>query len=161
MLTVIYKDERFRERSGSLADNLKEVHDLGDAKVVNEMKSASKQSAQSWERLKPLAQWHSRSTGNTAMAILIVAAALGLTRFASHVARQAEACEPTDAVAANNVDRCDLLHIWLPGTLAELAKRQRKKSSHLRKRCQCSRDSSPAKLVVCADRESAAVRQGN
>ena len=54
MLTVIYKDERFRERSGSLADNPNEVRDLGDAKVVNQMKSASKQSARPWERLKPL-----------------------------------------------------------------------------------------------------------
>jgi hypothetical protein len=80
--------------------------------------------AQFWSRLKPLLERRSRSSGNTVTTILIVVAALGLTRFASHVSRQAEKGEPANDIAACINYRCELLHIWLPQKLTQLATRQ-------------------------------------
>ena len=77
--------------------------------------------AQTWSRLKPLLDRRSRLSGVGVMTILIVAAALGLTRFASHVSRQVEKGEPADDIAACINDRYELLHIWLPQTLTQLA----------------------------------------
>ena len=80
--------------------------------------------AQSWSRLKPSLERRLRLSGNTVMTILIVVAALGLTRFASHVSRQVEKGEPVDDIAACINYRYELLHIWLPQKLTQLATRQ-------------------------------------
>jgi hypothetical protein len=62
--------------------------------------------------------------GNILTMIVIVAAVTALTRFATHMTRQPQECEPVDATSAGIIVRSELLRLWLPRTLAELAKRQ-------------------------------------
>jgi hypothetical protein len=60
--------------------------------------------------------------GNILMMITIVAAVLGLTRLAPHVPRNAQEPEPDAKLFV--IVRSEVLCIWLPQTLTELAKRQ-------------------------------------
>jgi hypothetical protein len=62
--------------------------------------------------------------GNILTMIVIIAAVMALTLFATHVTRQPQECEPADAISAAIIVRSELLRLWLPRTLAELAKRQ-------------------------------------
>jgi hypothetical protein len=62
--------------------------------------------------------------GSIMMTIVIVAAVVGLTRFASHVTRQAQELTFADAPGAGNVIRTEVLHVWLPQTLFERSKHQ-------------------------------------
>jgi hypothetical protein len=61
---------------------------------------------------------------NIVMTVMIFAAVIGLTRFGSHVTRQAQEPVPADAPGAGMVVRAEPLRLWLPQTLAELVKRQ-------------------------------------
>jgi hypothetical protein len=69
-------------------------------------------------------QFPSIRGGNILVTIVVVAAAMGLTRFASHVARPARDREPTDGAEYFKVDRSEVLRLWLPQTLTTLAQRQ-------------------------------------
>jgi hypothetical protein len=56
------------------------------------------------------------------MTLVIVAATMGLTRFATHVSRQAQGLAPDGGPGAGTVIRTEVLHLWLPQTLLEQAK---------------------------------------
>ncbi len=56
--------------------------------------------------------------------IVIVGAVIGLCHFASHVTRQAPENGPLGGSDAFMVARTEVLHLWLPKTLIELAKSQ-------------------------------------
>ena len=60
--------------------------------------------------------------GTIFMMITIAAAVLGLTGFASHVARNAQEPEPNAKLFV--IVRSEVLCLWLPQTLTELAERQ-------------------------------------
>jgi hypothetical protein len=59
--------------------------------------------------------------GNILMMIVVVAAVIGLIRLASHVTRNAHAREPVGGAADFMVIRTELLCLWFPRTLTELA----------------------------------------
>ncbi len=58
------------------------------------------------------------------MMILIVATAVGLTRFGAYVSSQAQKRELSDGADAGIVVRYEPLCLWLPSAFVELAKRQ-------------------------------------
>jgi hypothetical protein len=62
--------------------------------------------------------------GSIVMMIVFVAGVVGLARLSFHVARQAQKLEPADRPGAGIIVRSELLHLWLPQALTELAKRQ-------------------------------------
>jgi hypothetical protein len=61
---------------------------------------------------------------NIVMTVMIFAAVIGLTRFGSHVTRQAQGPVPADSLGAGMVVRAEPIRLWLPQTVAELVKRQ-------------------------------------
>jgi hypothetical protein len=56
--------------------------------------------------------------------IVIGGGSLGLTLFACHLARQDRAPEPANHPGSGIIVRSEVLRLWLPQTLIELAKRQ-------------------------------------
>ena len=58
------------------------------------------------------------------MAIVLVAAVMGLPRLASHATRPADDLEPDNRADGGLVIRYELLRLWLPQTLIDQAKRQ-------------------------------------
>jgi hypothetical protein len=58
------------------------------------------------------------------MTLVIVAAMIALTRFASHVTRQPEEPAPADCRGDGTVNRTEVLHVWLPQGLFERPKHQ-------------------------------------
>jgi hypothetical protein len=56
--------------------------------------------------------------------IVIGGGSLGLTLFASHLARQDRVPEPDNHPGSGIIVRSEVLRLWLPQTLIELAKRQ-------------------------------------
>jgi hypothetical protein len=86
-------------------------HDLGDSK---------KSIAAPGRTPRRLAIWG----GNVVMAIAVVTAGVGLTRFGSHVAQQADKLEPVEAGGAGVIVRSEVLCLWLPPALSESAKRE-------------------------------------
>jgi hypothetical protein len=62
--------------------------------------------------------------GNTRMTIVIAMALAGLTRFASHVTRQAQECESAVNGELKIIVRQEVLRLWLRQPLTELAKSQ-------------------------------------
>jgi len=63
--------------------------------------------------------------GGTIFTMIVFAAGVvGLARLSFHVARQAQELEPADRPGAGIIVRSELLRLWLPQTLTELAKRQ-------------------------------------
>jgi hypothetical protein len=62
--------------------------------------------------------------GNVLMTILVATAAVGLTRFGTHVSRQAQKAEPVEAGGAGIIIRSEAVCLWLPLALSDLAKRR-------------------------------------
>jgi hypothetical protein len=62
--------------------------------------------------------------GNVFMTILVATAAMGLTRFGTHVSRQAQKAKPIEAGGAGIIIRSEMVCVWLPRALSELAERQ-------------------------------------
>jgi hypothetical protein len=62
--------------------------------------------------------------GRVFMMIIFVAGALSLARLSLHVTHQAQELDPADSPGAGITVRTELLRIWLPRTLTELAERQ-------------------------------------
>ena len=62
--------------------------------------------------------------GKLLMTMAIVVAVMALTRFAAHVTRQAQNVAPADPPAAGIIVRSEVLCLWEPRTLTELANRQ-------------------------------------
>jgi hypothetical protein len=58
------------------------------------------------------------------LVIVLAAAASGLARLSFHVTDQAQEPDPADSSSGGIIDRSELLHLWLPRSLAELAKCQ-------------------------------------
>jgi hypothetical protein len=58
------------------------------------------------------------------LTIVVVAAMIGLTRFASHVAQQAQELSSADGSDVGIVIRTEVLHLYLPQTLFERPKHQ-------------------------------------
>jgi hypothetical protein len=58
------------------------------------------------------------------MAVVVTAAVIGLTRFASHVSRSSRGLETKNVRDADAVFRVEVRYLWLPEALARLAKRQ-------------------------------------
>jgi hypothetical protein len=58
------------------------------------------------------------------MTIVIAMAMVGLTCFASHVTRRAQECEPAVNGELKIIVRFEVLRLWLPQPLTELAKSQ-------------------------------------
>ena len=69
---------------------------------------------------RSLAIWR----GNAFMTIVIVAAVVGFSRFGSDANRQAQKLEPADRAGAHVFVRSEVLRVWLPRTLTELARRE-------------------------------------
>jgi hypothetical protein len=59
-----------------------------------------------------------------AMGIMIAATVIGLARLASHATQPDRDLEPDDCSGAGMIVRYEVLHLWLPESLTELAKRQ-------------------------------------
>lgn len=59
---------------------------------------------------------------NFFMGFVVVAGAVGLTRLAAHVSRSDPIVDAADSADGSAFDRVDVLRIWLPRTLTELAR---------------------------------------
>src|SRR5258708_1550238 len=60
--------------------------------------------------------------GNKILMVLVVAAgAMGLTCFASHVSKKDQSLADGDQFSAGTIVRSEVLHIWLPPSLIEMA----------------------------------------
>ncbi len=62
--------------------------------------------------------------GYLVMAIVLVAAIIALPRLTSHATRPADDLEPDNHLGGGTVTRYELLRLWLPRALTDLAKRQ-------------------------------------
>jgi hypothetical protein len=63
--------------------------------------------------------------GGTVLVVIVFAACvIGLARLSVHVTHEAQQPDPADRSGGGIIDRFEVLRLWLPQTLAELAKRQ-------------------------------------
>jgi hypothetical protein len=73
----------------------------------------------------------SNCRGNILLTLAVVAAGVELTSFASHVTQRARERELAEGVNLGIITRSEVLHLWLPRTMAEWAKRQHQSRSVL------------------------------